>query len=632
MDTPDATETLLGRMWGVATGWWGALTGAWGVRGNAQEVSRDFYREIAESAYDYIWAGDLDGRITYVNEAGARILGMSPAALRGQSALAYITDHPANPRFDAISARMLAGETVPPLRVQWQTVQGPRWVEMAPSVIRAPDGAPVGIRGISRDVQDRVEAEERLRESEAGFRGLVESEMAMFIRFDLEGNVAYANDQMCRTLGVAREEFVGSPLFVTVHEDDRAQLRALMEAHRNGLIRAHSEHRLRTPEGWRWTEWEGYALRDAHGRVVEIQAVGHDIDERKQTERALRASEARYRGLVESQEEVVVRLDASGRVTFANEACERKFGIPRARISGEPLPLIHEEDLPAVVGALEAIRAAPHRGRVQCREMTPDGWRWFEWDAVAIFEEDALTEIQAVGRDVTERRAAEDALQRSLDDLRRSQDQLRSLAQRQVTARDQERKRLGFDLHDDVCQELVGIGIMLGSLRQQIGPMATAPASQFDRISGYLEQVVDHLRLLAREMQPLQLRDLGLEGSLRSLAQGMSSDTCTVDAAVATAVPCLAEEVEVGIYRIAQEALSNAVRHAEARAIIVRLAVDGGTLRLEVADDGQGFDPASTTNALGLVSMEERALSLGGQLTVHSAPGKGTMLRLECPL
>jgi signal transduction histidine kinase len=112
----------------------------------------------------------------------------------------------------------------------------------------------------------------------------------------------------------------------------------------------------------------------------------------------------------------------------------------------------------------------------------------------------------------------------------------------------------------------------------------------------------------------------------------MTSPTCALDATFTTPIPRLPERAEVAVYRIAQEALTNAVRHAEAATILLTLAVAAGNLQLEVTDDGRGFDPDDRTNSLGLVSMKERALSIGGQLSIYSSLGAGTTLRLECPV
>jgi two-component system sensor histidine kinase UhpB len=129
------------------------------------------------------------------------------------------------------------------------------------------------------------------------------------------------------------------------------------------------------------------------------------------------------------------------------------------------------------------------------------------------------------------------------------------------------------------------------------------------------------------------LNDLGLEGSLRSLTLGLSNDATRIQTSFATRVPRLEESAEVAVYRIAQEALTNALRHARARTVTVELAIDLGRLRLEIRDDGCGFDPSRRrTSALGLLSMEERALALGGRLQVTAVPSQGTTIVLECPV
>jgi len=235
--------------------------------------------------------------------------------------------------------------------------------------------------------------------------------------------------------------------------------------------------------------------------------------------------------------------------------------------------------------------------------------------------------------DVTERKRAEAARQASLDELRRSEERLRRLARHQVTIREDERRRLGFDLHDGVCQELIGAGILVHSIRERLAASDTASAAVLDRAVGYVHGVVEHLRLLARELRPMLLHDLGLADSLASLASAMTSAERRVDARLLTPIPRLSDEVELAVYRIAQEALSNAVRHADAREIVVTIARGDGQLCLEVSDDGRGFDAADRNgDELGLTGMRERAAALGGWLAVDSAVGRGTTVRLRFPL
>jgi signal transduction histidine kinase len=152
------------------------------------------------------------------------------------------------------------------------------------------------------------------------------------------------------------------------------------------------------------------------------------------------------------------------------------------------------------------------------------------------------------------------------------------------------------------------------------------------RVGRHLNELGEHLRLVARELRPMLLHDLGLEDSVRSLAAGMSTTT-RITTRFPTPIPRLNEDVEVAVYRIVQEAITNVLRHANAREVTVSLAASEGVLQVEIRDDGCGFEvKARQRESLGLVSMEERALAIGGKLHVVSAPGRGTSVVLTCPL
>ncbi len=360
---------------------------------------------------------------------------------------------------------------------------------------------------------------------------------------------------------------------------------------------------------------------------------GAEID-RRRAEAALHESEARYRGLVESQEELIVRFDMKGGITFVNEACCRFYEkAPSALHAQKFRALVFDEDVDLARAAIKRLEIPPHRARVDTRTPTPRGRRWVAWEGCAIRDEAGRTvEVQVVGRDVTDQHAAADNLLALVKTLRAREYKLRRLAGRLATIRDQERKRLGFDLHDGVCQELAGITIFLESLRRRLLPLPADTDATFDRLTHYLSRLGEHLRNLAHDLRPLQLEDLGLARSLGALAQAFSSAEHRVVAYVPTQVPRLSENVEIAIYRVAQEALTNALRHAAAREIVLKLSITDRRLLLEINDDGHGFDPSSHTASLGLLGMEERALGIGARLDIQSTVGKGTRISLRYPL
>lgn len=210
--------------------------------------------------------------------------------------------------------------------------------------------------------------------------------------------------------------------------------------------------------------------------------------------------------------------------------------------------------------------------------------------------------------------------------------QLRRLAQQLVSVREEERQRLSFRIHDEICQELTGITFMLAATSRRLGPEVTERAPELERAGQQLAHVIDHLRSVARGLHPVVLRDLGLAESLRALAQTMSTPRLTIDVDVPAALPGVRGDLALGVYRIAQEAVLNAVRHADTNAVRVAVYAEPDTIRLVVADDGRGFDTRSVAGrSLGLLGMQQRAIAVGGTLHVDSAPSRGTRVTFACP-
>lgn len=605
----------------------------------ALQASYDAYRDLAENARDFLWTADLEGRLTYVNASTARLLGGTPAALVGRSTFDFATDHPDNLDILATLAKVAAGETMPPSPIQCMTTIGARWFEIAGSGIRDTQGHVVGIRAIGRDITERRAAEDErrraeaaLHESEARYRGLVESTQSVFSRSDREGRLLFVNDAICRLIGIPMEAMLGQSLLQWVHPDDQATVIAAIAAAQQPPHRVLVENRVPSVRGWRWFEWETSAILDADGAILEFQTIGLDVTERKEAERALRTSEARYRSLVESGLELIARADPSGRLLFANDAYLNAFGYRREDVEAgrvNILPHIHEDDRAGVLESFQRVQQPPYRNLIQNRIRIGDGWRWFEWEQGVVHDEHGVvTEIQGAGRDVTERHVAEEALRRSLEDLRRSEETLRRLTRRQAEIREEERRRLGLDLHDNVCQELAAVGVLLEASR-----VRKSEDLELGRATQHLTEVIEHLRLVGRDLRPMMLSDLGLTESLRAFTTKVSSLQRRVGARFPTPIPRLDDETEIAVYRVAQEALGNALRHADARNIDLLLRCEHGRLVLQVRDDGRGFDrTAPRTDSLGLASMEERALALGGRLEIVSHPGGGTSVQLECPL
>jgi two-component system, NarL family, sensor histidine kinase UhpB len=202
----------------------------------------------------------------------------------------------------------------------------------------------------------------------------------------------------------------------------------------------------------------------------------------------------------------------------------------------------------------------------------------------------------------------------------------RDSAGRALAAQEGERLRIAQELHDEVGQKLTAVLLQLDSLSE------TRDVATLEEAREGVRESLEEVRFIARRLRPEALDQLGLSSALAALTNSLrSASGVTIQRSIDPSLPALSPDVELVLYRVAQEALTNVVRHAgcdEARLLLRRVA-DG--VELAVLDPGHGFDAAVTTEGAGIRGMRERALLVGAQLEIWSAPGTGTSVRLTCP-
>jgi signal transduction histidine kinase len=204
-----------------------------------------------------------------------------------------------------------------------------------------------------------------------------------------------------------------------------------------------------------------------------------------------------------------------------------------------------------------------------------------------------------------------------------------------LKAAEDERRRWARELHDETLQSLAGLQMVLGSARKagSADALAAAVGDAVER----LEHEIGNLRALITDLRPAALDEFGTKGALETLALRVERNGIEVDLDVELAhgqgrAPTRhTEEVEAAIYRIVQEALTNAAKHGGATKARVEVTEDESTVHIVVSDDGAGFDPAAATAGFGLLGMRERVELLGGTIEIESAPGSGTTVNVSVP-
>jgi PAS domain S-box-containing protein len=247
-------------------------------------------------------------------------------------------------------------------------------------------------------------------------------------------------------------------------------------------------------------------------------------------------------------------------------------------------------------------------------------------------------------QEIVRRQAVEEALQttkqqqsRLLKQSRRQEEQLRDLSHRILHAQEEERKRISRELHDVIAQTLVGININMAALTRDAAAPPPGLLKKIGRAHKLVEKSVDIVHKFARELRPTVLDDLGLIPALQTFMKGFMGDTgIRVSLRASAEIEKSADTVRTVLYRIAQEALANVARHAKASHVEVSIQCLGGVIRMDIKDNGQGFevDGTSGTKAnsrLGLLGMRERVEMIGGAFRVESTPGEHTTVHVEFP-
>lgn len=314
------------------------------------------------------------------------------------------------------------------------------------------------------------------------------------------------------------------------------------------------------------------------------------------------------------------------RILVANPALSEMLAWPQEDLAGRTwAQVVFQEDDVALGESIRAtLRAGTRTERTVCFRMRDRvGYREVSVRLGRMWHRGAWHVLGAV-RDVTDSRRGEAA-------LRDYAWRLRELSRQIIAVQEEERRRLARELHDEIGQLLTILRLQLEKLR--------AGGVRDDNLEGAVQSVTlltQQVRSMSLDLRPSMLDDLGLVPTLRWYVQrAVAVADLELDLVIDDALPRLPPQVETLYFRIAQEAVTNTLRHAAATRLSVRLALERGVLVLEVADDGRGFDvneKSASGNSSGLPGMHERAALLGADLRIHSAPREGTKLRLSLAL
>ncbi len=464
-------------------------------------------------------------------------------------------------------------------------------------------------------------ADDALRESETKFRLVAETApCAIWI---LEGNrLVYVNKYAEVLSGYTREElFSMNPWNLVDPEFRDINYQRSIARLRGENPEPRYQFKIWTKSGdVRWLDFSG-ARAQFEGRPA-ILATAFDITAIKQAEQQLRERNMYLDALIANSPFGIVTKDEDNRVLFCNRAFEEMFFYSQQELQGKYI-----DDLIARHDREEAgrlTRAVLNGGvtHATAQRRRKDGTLIdVELHGIRIFSGEKFVGAFAIYQDITERR--------------RSEEKLQALRNRLTRAQEEERSRVARDLHDDIGQRLALLTIDLEQVKAASLKASASLASELEILVRTASEITTDVHNVSRRLHPSQVELLGLAAALHNFCREFADrNSMNIQFNSANLTCRLQEDAALCLFRVAQEAVRNVQKHSGSSKAFVELEETSGSLRLRISDQGIGFDPdvAETSQGLGLLSMEERLRSMGGELLVQSRPGGGTCIEASIPV
>jgi PAS domain S-box-containing protein len=590
------------------------------------------FRALIENITDIICLLDRTWCVVYVSPSIRRVLGYDPEERLGHHAFDLLSaedeaaaerltrdlmEHPGESRLFEARLRHQDGS--------W------RWVEA--NLTNLLDDPAVGCIVINyRDVTERRRAADALAASERQFRAFfemvgvgnaeVDPESARFLR---------VNRKLCEIVGYPEEELSRMTLQDIAHPDDKETMWTEWQRCLKGEQHEYKGDRRCTRKDGStvWVQITATLIQDENGRPVRGFAVLRDITDRYRAiqgllraradlqqrveRRTVELATANYalETLIAASPLSIISIDLERHVRRWNPAAERLFGWKEAEVLGQPLPNLPEENRERYEAELELDHGTALTEPIETQRVRRDGSIVDVscWCAPLFKADGEPAGAMGIFMDITERKRLERAI---------------------LETSEREQRRIGQDLHDHLCQHLLGVACMLKALAASAQQQSTDTAA-LHQAAHLVNEGVAQARKIARGLHPVELDAEGLMSALRELADRTNT---SIPCELHCDPPVLVEDpgAAMHIYRIAQEAVVNALRHGCASRIRIELVEEGDRVALSVSDDGIGLplEPYHR-ESMGLHIMKYRANAIGGALKLETPPAGGTRVTCSIP-
>jgi PAS domain S-box-containing protein len=630
------------------------------------------FRTLVEHtpAVTYMEAADKHAEsnaFLYISPQVEAVLGYTPEEWTSDPLLFRKTLHP-DDRERVLTEDARTNITGEPFQMEYrQRAKDGRvvWVRDESVLVRDHAGGKPYWLGVQFDITDRREAEVALRQSEGRYRTVVkQAAEGIFIvdietKLILEANAAYRN-----LLGYSAQDMLGLGLTLyDVVAHDRESIDRYIRRILQNRVDFIGERRHRRKDG-SLVDVEVGSSVISYGGGEALCVIVHDITERRRSAERLQQSLDALLALYEAgqilgsslqREEIGSRLlEIARRVSNLTAAVisvpdqEGELRIWRS-LHLEGLRRKARFSLESMAARERVLKTRKHQA-VTMSQPGDDGEPLVGLNLPLLVRDRIIGVLEAYGPQSLLERQNEETLislanqgasalenARLYADLAERENRLQDLIRKLITAQEEERRKVSYEVHDGLAQTAAGAHQLLQAFSRRHPPDSEQGRKDLDRVVQLVQQTVGEARYVIADLRPTALDDLGLGAAVRLQVEKISEEGCEVDYEEALGNDRLPTEVETALFRVTQEALTNVRKHAPSARVKIALRKSTNGVQLQVRDWGPGFDPEKATDGggpgerLGLSSMRERVALLGGNLEVRSKPGEGTEVVAEIP-
>jgi len=594
------------------------------------------YRALVENATEALVVFDVEkGKFESVSQSAVDFFKMSIEELMQIGPLEISPEYQPGGRLSAEMAKEKIDEAIRGGKPSFEWTHCDKYGNLIPCEIwlcRLPSENQILVRGSIFNISERKKTEEAIRLSEQKYKLLFnKNPQPMLMLSKPELKFIDVNDAAVAQYGYSRKEFLGMTAMDLRLREDMDSFLKIIESSTDG-INNFGVHRHRKKDG----------------TIIKVEVVAHqiinngkpawltlasDVTERLLAEEKLKESEFQFRKVTENEILGVAWATPDGRLTNANSTFCSMLEYPLEVLKGMHFAeLTHPDDTAKELALVEQIvQGKRDYYQIEKRYKTRNGnfiWVELNLSTYRNLKDNSVEFFIGIVQKIHERKKAE-------EEIKRSHEELRQLSSYLETIREEERTNIAREIHDELGQQLTGLKMDASWLNKKI------PSDNkvlLDKVSGMItliDETVKTVRRISTELRPGILDDLGLIDALQWQSNEFEKRTgiaCMFQTSF-TESP-FGKKLSTGIFRVFQETLTNVARHAHASEIKTFLERENEDIILKVHDNGTGFEEAEIKNkkTLGLIGMKERAKMFGGNLTVLSAVGKGTVITLQVPM